>query len=130
MSALGFAVEAHYEQYGWVRIVQDSSRRYCEGFLAGRSDLRPRPPQRLVRLRESGVEVLMEYPADSEPRLGIIAGFPTSWQYANAAIQMLSQLIRRTPYGGITPEGKEAAAEARTLLLRVPEWASTEKPCE
>ena len=110
-----FIVEAHRPDLhltiypdGWIPIVQDGSRRYCEGYMARISEQSPRPTYR-VRRSSDGV-IVAQCPASDEPEIGMVAGWPTDDQCIRAAVKALESARRSRREGG--PDARIAAALA------------------
>ena len=69
----------------WVKVIIGSLR-YLQGYLDARKESAPRNAFRIMRSDGKVMELLS---ADSEVRVGMIAGWPTAEQYVNAAIKAL-----------------------------------------
>ena len=93
---------------GWTTIVEGSSA-YLAGWMDARQEMRPRPAMRIVsdagRVKESCT-------ANDDPRLGMIAGFPTAEQYLSGARRCLEALARGRCGEEADPEMVERAKAA------------------
>lgn len=110
-----FIVEAHRPDLhltiypdGWIPIVQDSSRRYCEGYLARAAEQSPRPAYRVRRSSDGAI--VAQCPASDEPEIGMVAGWPSDEQCIRGAIKAL-EAARRSRREG-EPDPRIAAALA------------------
>lgn len=111
---LRYAVEAHYDNFGWILCVQDTGRAYCEGYLQGRAEVSPRPP---MRLRDTTKDkVIASWPAREDEPLGMVAGMPTGEQLLAAAERALSRV--RADRRGYTSAEDEARAGRALVVLR------------
>ena len=71
----------------WIHLIRDSSRRYCEGYLARAAEVSPRRAMR-VRRTSDGV-IVAQAPASDETDVGMALGYPSDAQCVKAAIKAL-----------------------------------------
>lgn len=82
---------------GWIPIIQDDSRRYCEGYFARICEQSPRPAYRVRRSSDDAI--VASCPASDEPEIGMVAGFPSVDQCVRAAIGVLRLVARSNVHG-------------------------------
>lgn len=92
---------------GWIPLIRDDSRRYCEGYLARASEQSPRRACR-VRRTSDGAAVA-RVPASDEPDV-MVLGCPADAQCIRAAIKALRSAGRMQREEG--PDPRIAAALA------------------
>ena len=82
-----YRIECSYGER-WIKIIQNSTRDYCRGYLHARMESAPRPHYRLIRSDEV---IIDDIPEVQDVQIGMIAGWPTAEQYERAAEKALAK---------------------------------------
>ena len=93
---------------GWIPLIRNDSRRYCEGYLARAAEVSPRHALRVRRVSDGAV--VAQAPASDDPDVGMVLGYPSDAQCIQAAIKALRSAGRARR--GDAPDPRIAAALA------------------